>query len=149
MGSALAHLLRSDASFASAQADFVSLQTSDQKLTGQCIRDPSGQDQPGLKTHLTSAWPDCLDAALVQPHDGTAATREPPWPFAPAFNARPPARMRPSEAYTAAARVIASGQRVSRRSLRSAGLHGSNADLGMLARLVRARPTSDGSQAVS
>jgi hypothetical protein len=148
MGSALAHLLRSDASaLASAQAPFISLQTSNQRLTGQCLRDRSGQEQSRLQAHTISARPDCPDAALVQHHDGTAATREPPWPPARALNARPPAPMRPSEAYTAAATVIASGQRVSRRSLRSAGLHGSNADLGILARLVRARPTSDGSQA--
>jgi len=48
--------------------------------------------------------------------------------------------MRLSDAYSAAAKVIASGQQISRRSLRSAGLHGSNADLGMLARVVRAGP---------
>jgi hypothetical protein len=56
--------------------------------------------------------------------------------------------MRPADAYSAAARLIASGQRVSRRSLRSAGLHGSNADLGILARRVRAKLPSDGSRPV-
>lgn len=55
-------------------------------------------------------------------------------------SARPPARVRITDLQAAAATVIASGQAVSRRSLRSAGLHGSNADLGMLARRVRAQP---------
>ena len=102
MGSALAHLVRSDAASADVQIQAGALQSGDQKL----------------------------------------AEQRPPEP-----TARPPARMRPSEAYTAAARVIASGQRVSRRSLRSAGLHGSNADLGVLARLVRAGPQNDSARA--
>jgi hypothetical protein len=50
---------------------------------------------------------------------------------------RQPARLRLAEAHTAAERLIGSGQRVSRRSLRSAGVRGSNADLGLLARMVR------------
>lgn len=58
---------------------------------------------------------------------------------APVGDARPPARVRVADVQAAAATVIASGQSVSRRSLRAAGLHGSNADLGMLARRVRAR----------
>ncbi len=59
------------------------------------------------------------------------------------WRGRPPARMRIAEARAAAAKVTASGRRVSRRSLRSAGLRGSNADLGMLARLVDAEPPGD------
>lgn len=149
MGSALAHLLRSDPSFAEAQAQFAALQTDDQKRAGQCLPDSSGQGRPGPNVHVTPAWSDSSpEAALVQHHDGARLTRESPWPPAGVLSARPPARMRPSEAYTAAARVIASGQRVSRRSLRSAGLHGSNADLGILARLVKARPPSEPSRAV-
>jgi hypothetical protein len=41
---------------------------------------------------------------------------------------------RMAEAEQAALEVVASGHRVSRRNLRAAGLHGSNADLGKLAR---------------
>ena len=41
-----------------------------------------------------------------------------------------------SDAQAAAARLAAGGQRVSRRTLRAAGLHGSNADLGALARTL-------------
>lgn len=53
---------------------------------------------------------------------------------------RPPARIRIADVRAAVATVIASGQPVSRRSLRAAGLHGSNTDLGTLARSIRARP---------
>jgi hypothetical protein len=60
---------------------------------------------------------------------------------------RPPARSRIAEARAAAAKVTASGRRVSRRSLRAAGLRGSNADLGMLARLVAAGPPAGGPRA--
>ena len=148
MGSALAHLLRSDASTADAQTDAAALQTGDQKLAGQCLPDSSSPDHPGTGEHVASAWPDSgSDATPIQHHDVGGATRKLAPPSAYIHSARPPARMRPSEAYTAAAKVIASGQRVSRRSLRSAGLHGSNADLGMLARLVRASPYSDSAQA--
>jgi hypothetical protein len=38
---------------------------------------------------------------------------------------------------------MASGQRVSRRSLRSAGLRGSNAELGVIAQLIKTRPQAD------
>jgi len=55
-------------------------------------------------------------------------------------SARPPARVRVADLQAAMATVIESGQTVSRRSLRAAGLHGSNADLGMLARRLRAQP---------
>ncbi|HEX3960214.1 MAG TPA: hypothetical protein VHZ03_26850 [Trebonia sp.] len=59
----------------------------------------------------------------------------------PDNSARPPARTRLAEVQAAVAKVRASGHSVSRRSLRAAGLHGSNADLGMLARRAR-RPHS-------
>jgi hypothetical protein len=52
-----------------------------------------------------------------------------------------------AEAQATAERLIAVGERVSRRSLRRAGLHGSNADLGVLARIARSRLTSAGSEA--
>jgi hypothetical protein len=47
-----------------------------------------------------------------------------------------------AEAEGAAARLRASGKHVSRRTLRTAGVHGSNADLGALARIVRSQPIS-------
>ncbi|MFI5068811.1 MAG: hypothetical protein ACHP9Z_33195, partial [Streptosporangiales bacterium] len=46
-----------------------------------------------------------------------------------------------ADARTLAAQLTAAGQRVSRRTLRTAGLHGSNADLGALALLVRNHTT--------
>jgi len=149
MGSALAHLLRSDASSGGAPAQAAAPQTGDQKLAAQCPPDCSGLDQPGPGGFGRSTWPHpgSGEAAPVQHHDVGGAISEPAAPRAYVLSARPPARVRPSDAYTAAARVIASGQRVSRRSLRSAGLHGSNADLGMLARLVRAGPQSDSARA--
>jgi hypothetical protein len=45
-----------------------------------------------------------------------------------------------AEADTAARQLAAAGQGISRRTLRRAGLHGSNADLGALAAMIRARP---------
>lgn len=42
-----------------------------------------------------------------------------------------------AEAEAAAGRLVAAGERISRRALRRVGVHGSNADLGVLARAVR------------
>ena len=42
-----------------------------------------------------------------------------------------------AEAQAVATQLTAVGQRVSRRALRRAGIHGSNADLGLLARIVK------------
>jgi hypothetical protein len=47
-------------------------------------------------------------------------------------------RDRLAEAQDAAGRLVRAGERVSRRNLRRAGLHGSNAELGLLALMVRA-----------
>jgi hypothetical protein len=54
----------------------------------------------------------------------------------------PPDRL--AEAESAAQRLIAAGEQVSRRSLRRAGVHGSNADLGVLARIARSRQVTSG-----
>ena len=118
MGSALAHLLRSDAASTYAQIQAAALQTGNQKLAGQCPQDCSGLDQLGPDRFEPSAWPHpgSREAAPVQQHVADGAMSEPAPPRAYVLSARPPARMRPSEAYTAAARVMASGQRVSRRS---------------------------------
>jgi hypothetical protein len=150
MGSALAHLLRSDASLVSPKVHVTAPRTAHHRLTEQGRPDHLDQPQSGPNTHPASASPGPnADTPLARNDDVAGATQELTWRPGYILSARPPARMRPSEAYTAAARVIASGRRVSRRSLRSAGLHGSNADLGMLARQVRARPPSDGFPAVS
>ena len=54
-----------------------------------------------------------------------------------------------ARARTAAAQLTAAGQRVSRRSLRAAGLHGSNTDLGALALATRAQMKSNHDAAIS
>ena len=56
MGSALAHLLRNDASSAGVEPQFTVLETGDQKLAGQCLPDCSSPDQPGTGRHVASAW---------------------------------------------------------------------------------------------
>ena len=53
------------------------------------------------------------------------------------------------EAEAAAALLSTAGKRVSRRTLRTAGIHGSNADLGTLARTVKPQPTSGKAPATS
>jgi hypothetical protein len=59
-----------------------------------------------------------------------------PGPDGSAGASCPVSERRVTEARVIAARLAATGQRVSRRSLRAAGLHGSNAELGVLARLM-------------
>jgi hypothetical protein len=55
-----------------------------------------------------------------------------------AGHAAGPARPdRLAEAQTVAAQLTATGQRISRRALRRAGIHGSNADLGLIAHIVK------------
>jgi hypothetical protein len=51
-----------------------------------------------------------------------------------------PSRERIQDAHAVAVRLMATGQRVSRRTLRSAGFHGSNTELGAIARLIRTNP---------
>lgn len=75
-----------------------------------------GTGQPGQKTDRPGR-PSIQDPA-------TAAKRED----------------RMAEAETAAARLAKTGQRISRRTLRTAGLRGSNADLGALARDISTPP---------
>ena len=77
--------------------------------------------------------------------DTAATSTRPPSKAGPASGMGEPevAGMSPgriAEAQAAALRVAAAGQRVSRRTLRAAGLRGSNTDLGLLARLVCLRP---------
>ena len=60
--------------------------------------------------------------------------------------------MRPdriAEAEAAAALLSTAGKRVCRRTLSTAGVHGSNADLGALARIVKSQPPSGKAPATS
>jgi hypothetical protein len=107
MGSALAHLLRSDSA-------------------GHAAR-RSGRHLNDLQACACGTGP-----AAESPDNSVAFP-------APGSSARPPARVRVADVQAVAATVIESGRSVSRRSLRAAGLHGSNADLGMLAQRVRAQ----------
>lgn len=45
-----------------------------------------------------------------------------------------------------ATRLSADGQRISRRTLRAAGIHGSNADLSTLARIITTQPAPEGAR---
>ncbi len=121
------------------------------EATGQYPPDQTGNSQTHPIEDVIPTPPSAVPAApWTQPCNAAGqrrADRNRAVYLARQAQARPPARMRLPDAYTAAASVIASGQRVSRRSLRSAGLHGSNADLGMLARLVRGNPYGDESRA--
>ncbi len=139
MGSALAHMLRSDTSAANAPVQFPASLISRKDSNGQHPADQPLRDPP-VPADVASEYPGPAFRALRDQHgDGRGTGKLASYPGY-GFRAHPPARTRLPDAYSAAARVIASGQQISRRSLRSAGLHGSNADLGMLARLVRASP---------
>jgi hypothetical protein len=126
MGSALAHLLRSDAATARAWQPLTEPVRQDQLRTGTSA---------GAESSSRSAFParSLLDNRFSRQMDGCS----PPRCSADDGGARPPARVRLNDAQAAAAKLVDSGQRVSRRSLRSAGMHGSNEDLGMLARQLR------------
>ena len=81
------------------------------------------------------------DAHLLSQHgQDTSTTRTSSYGAAPDRSADTVPRHRMAEADAVAQRLIAAGERVSRRSLRRAGLHGSNADLGVLARMVKPQP---------
>jgi hypothetical protein len=71
-----------------------------------------------------------------QPVPGPPGPGHLPRPAAPRVQARL------AEARAAAAPLAAAGQRVSRRTLRAAGLHGSNADLGTIARILATELTT-------
>ena len=142
MGTALAHLVRSDASAASGWQDSLepagAVWTSQRGETRRSL--PCGTvGCPSLRMHPGAAGHGCGPAWSWR--TGRSDRRSPVSApgFSPARDGRtqPPARMRIAEARSVAANLTASGQRVSRRTLRAAGLHGSNADLGMLAGLVR------------
>ena len=139
MGTALAHLLRADAS-----------------ATGQAACAPGyGPEATQGTAVVPGHWPsDYADQHWGRTGAGDVTAGGTPGPSTGPREAatvrHDPVRgtghgrvmhsgmsLRMAEAYAAAARLATSGQRISRRSLRAAGLHGSNADLGMLAGLVR------------
>jgi hypothetical protein len=145
MGTALAHLLRADASTA-AQVDQAPGRSPEAIQNATVVPGPwSGdhadhdQGRAGGRRPMTGDAPDPSigvgGAGGSTVRQGTA--HRPGHGAANRHAARQAVSMRLAEAHAAAARLVTSGQRVSRRSLRAAGLHGSNADLGVLAGLVR------------
>jgi hypothetical protein len=87
--------------------------------------------------------------ALGQPGQGTAIARSDRSDAGPDRSADVVLRHRLGEAEAAAQRLIAAGERVSRRNLRRAGLRGSNTDLGLLARTVKPEQLCEPWQATS
>jgi hypothetical protein len=73
----------------------------------------------------------------------------PPGPGWPPGPADPRVQARLTEARAAAVTLAAAGGRVSRRALRTAGIHGSNADLGTIARILTTELTTTHSNRVS
>ena len=139
MGSALAHLLRSDAATVKAQqvnahpghtpAAAAPVPAFHAGL-GQTISSPSTIIVPSaLRTEPSNCFPGSAAESLNRDPGHTDRVHD-----------RPPARVRLQDAEAAVAKVVVTGMPISRRSLRSAGLHGSNADLGMLARMARSSP---------
>lgn len=136
LGSALAHLLRSDAS---------AIATNNE--VGRDTAPPVRARERHVSTRYVGRS-GIARRSWASPHPGAAARIcVPTWSWQSTISGarrtsaprtRPPARMRLDEARAIAAEVSASGRRVSRRSLRAAGMRGSNADLGVLARLVSA-----------
>jgi hypothetical protein len=136
MGSALAHLLRSDAAVAKLQEAGahqghapMGAEQVPARRAGRLQPAPSPSVIIAPSTSLTepkSSFPGPAHDALSRDPDHLHRARD-----------RLPARARIEDTKVAVAKVIVAGRPISRRSLRSAGLHGSNADLGMLARMAR------------
>lgn len=148
MGSALAHLLRSDAALAKRQdADTHHHRRISRTATHIQVRHAGerlpahSQPAPGPSAGMAPSGPFPKAARPLAGRDAGSTDSEPSGPHLGHGGwDRLPARVRRKDTEAAAAKVIAAGKPISRRSLRSAGLHGSNADLGMLARKVRANP---------
>jgi hypothetical protein len=139
MGSALAHLLRSDAATVKLQeanahqghkpvaAEQVPARHAGQ---GQAATSPSVIVAPSApRTGPNSCLPGRAAESLNCNPGHIRAAQD-----------RVPARVCLKDTQAAVAKIIVTDRPISRRSLRSAGLHGSNADLGMLARMARANP---------
>lgn len=94
----------------------------------------------GDSAELSTRLPDCHIGNTYAAGLAFGGQKDSPTNPVQIGGARPPARVRIADVKAAVATVVASGSPVSRRSLRAAGLHGSNADLGMLARRVRGQP---------
>jgi hypothetical protein len=139
MGSALAHLLRSDVAIAKLQ-----------KIDAHQGRTPIDAEQiPAERAGQLQSAP--RPPVIIAPSNprtepngslsglGADSLNHDPGHVDGARD-RLPARARIQDTEAAVAKVIVAGRPISRRSLRSAGLRGSNADLGMLAGIARSNP---------
>jgi len=144
MGTALAHLLRADPR-TDGPADRVPCGVLDRAADGHCAR--RDQDDPGGDQPAYPARPqvDGVDHADHPADTGPARCgHQPARSLADLQGYGPQAgnQARLAQARVAAGQLIVSGERVSRRTLRALGVKGSNADLGMLARIVNAEVAS-------
>ncbi len=126
MGTTLAHMLRADAD---AAADAPDTGTAGPAVSRSLAW--SAEDQPGAARDQAAA------PAPLARSGPSAGPRTAPWQDhdAPAATAHPSGI---GQARLAASRLTAAGKPVSRRTLRSAGIKGSNHALGALARTVNA-----------
>jgi hypothetical protein len=124
MGAALAHMLHADASDSGTTADMPVSETHP-----PIHEEPHPGPDPAIPADQFQLVPDHLPVPADQ-HSVEADQNE------PAADGLTGGKLRIAEAQSMAARLTASGQRVSRRTLRAAGMRGSNADLGAMARLV-------------
>ncbi len=86
--------------------------------------------------------PDQMADRSAAPGPHPLVPGQPPGPGRPPRPAAPRVQARLAEARAVAAPLAAAGRRVSRRTLRAAGLHGSNADLGTIARILATELTT-------
>jgi hypothetical protein len=138
MGTALAHLLRGDAS-AGDHRDSRSAGPADERSPDWSAEDQSG-DQPD-RDHRTRT------TGRASPPARTADPRRPSGPAEPPCRAKDlttgPPRQQKVPALRIARELAAAGKPVSRRALRSHGVKGSNEGLNALARQLNAELAND------
>jgi len=126
MGTTLAHMLRADADTAADAPDHGTGGPAVSRSPAWSAEDQAGadQDQAAPQAPLAGTGPSAgTRTAPQQDHDARAATATPSGI---------------GQARTAASRLTAAGKPVSRRTLRSEGIKGSNQALNALARTIKA-----------
>jgi hypothetical protein len=125
MGTALAHLLRADAT----AADAPDRRTRPPAALRSVSRSPEDHDGPDRRQPETDR-----DRSPIRDQDGeTPGRQRGGGATGPGFRAAGP---RVDQARLAARRLAAAGKPVSRRALRSSGVNGSNEALNVLARMI-------------
>ncbi len=150
MGTALAHLLRagprSDTEPAATPGRFPDHPTHNQPAGREHDRShidqpaatPALAAQPGKTAHAGHRTGEA--SQKTDHHHNPAAGSADPWNG----QLTPTQQARMTQARTAATQLTVSGQRISRRTLRAWGVKGSNADLGVLARIIAIEPAAPG-----